>query len=143
MNTIVRSFMPVEQIDWVQRALDDRRVDSASQAVVEPDCFPCIEPELSRFEGIYRDPWFGDVNVSQNNGQLLFSALKSSRLTGTLEACDGRRFIIRWQDRTLQADAYVHFEAGADGTVSGMTLSRLERGGYDFEDLAFVKVASQ
>jgi CubicO group peptidase (beta-lactamase class C family) len=140
MNTIVRSFMPVEQVDWVQMELDERSTDSTPAIVAEPVCQPCREPDLARYAGTYRDPWFGQVNITLENGRLVFSSVKSPRLNGAMQACEGDRFIVRWDDRTLQADAWVQFEMDGDGPATGISMSKLDRGDYDFEDLQLSRV---
>jgi CubicO group peptidase (beta-lactamase class C family) len=150
MNTIVRSFMPVEQVDWIQMVKDETAVQNEIRqqneklaAVSEEEKevqLPCRIPELSQFVGRYRDPWFGDVLISLEDGQLVFSSDKSPKLKGPLVYDEGDRFTIRWIDRTLEADAYILFEPGEKGGVTKMSMSKLFDGDYDFEDLDFTKV---
>lgn len=143
MNTIVRSFMPVEPVDWIQKEVDERRGDILALNEAGPGCRPCHVPDLSRLTGIYRDPWFGDVAIEKEEQQLTFAAEKSPRLSGTLEHCEGDRFIVRWHDRSLQADAYLQFETGEGSEVTGITMSKLDKGDYDFEDLALMRVSDR
>lgn len=151
MNTLVRSFMPVEQVDWIQMHLDEMSEaeeiakQNQQHATELPDWEkwqhePCHVPDLSRFVGRYRDPWFGDVRIELKNDGLVFSSEKSPKLLGPLTHFEGRQFIIRWLDRSLEADAFIQFEAGEDGKISKMTMSKMMRGDYDFEDLDFTKV---
>ena len=150
MNTIVRSFMPVEQVDWIQMEIDKRevarqkallsQVEVGESAVEQKPCKPCRAPDLSLFAGRYRDPWFGDVLIELKDDQLVFSSEKSPKLLGPLSFYEGRQFTIRWIDRSLEADAYIEFELDEDGQVAGMSMSKLDRGDYDFEDLDFTKV---
>lgn len=148
MNTIVRSFMPVEQVDWIQMHLDEmaviaqRKQDSATALPGWEDWThePCHVPDLSRFAGRYRDPWFGDVLIELERDQLVFSSEKSPKLRGPLTHFEGKQFMIRWVDRSLEADAFIQFEAGEDGNIEKMSMSKLMRGDYDFEDLDFTRV---
>ena len=151
MNTIVRSYMPVEQVDWIQLILDEQEADElASQQQEGPDVEtdepaeinkdPCQVPELSLLTGRYRDPWFGDVVIAQEGGQLVFSADRSAKLKGPLSHYEGNRFFIRWIDRSLEADAWIEFEMGEDGPASAISMSKLNGGDYDFEDLALTRV---
>ena len=147
MNTIVRSFMPVEQLDWIQMVLDETKAEPQEEAldVIEenspmadlahPDTF-----ELSSYTGRYRDPWFGDVNIGQEDGQLVFSADKSPKFKGSMRRHDGNRFIVSWTDRTLEADAYVLFEMDKNDQVTAISMMKLQDGDYDFEDLKLKKV---
>ena len=148
MNTIVRSFMPVEQRDWIQMYLDEKAESDKTrrenaQALSEWDRWkdePCHIPGLSQFAGRYRDPWFGDVLIRLEDGQLIFSSEKSPKLLGPLTHFQGSRFTIHWNDRSLEADAFITFEHGENGGVAKMSMSKLVDGDYDFEDLDFTKV---
>jgi hypothetical protein len=74
------------------------------------------------------------------NSQLVFAAEKSPKLTGPLHHHDGSRFVVRWTDRTLEADAYVLFERGEDDRVVGISMTKLDHGDFDFEDLDLSRV---
>jgi len=147
MNTIVRSFMPVEQIDWIQVMLDEEAAEQQNETPVVPGeepeeaaVEPCNTPELSSFTGLYRDPWFGDVSIRLEEGQLVFAAEKSPKFKGVMRHHDGNRFIVRWTDRTLEADAFVLFETDNNDQVTGISMTKLDAGDYDFEDLKLTRV---
>ena len=53
---------------------------------------------------------------------------------------DGNRFVVRWTDRTLEADAYVLFELGGTGPAVAMSMSKLDAGDFDFEDLELTRI---
>ena len=59
------------------------------------------------FAGTYNDKWFGDIIVSSVNGKLRFSSVKSPRLRGDMLYYTGNTFIVKWDDRALDADAFV------------------------------------
>jgi len=147
MNTIVRSFMPVEPVDWIQMALEEREAGHQEEEAAAPEAEhkevsyePCCMPDMSQFTGLYRDPWFGDVSIAMEDGQLVFSADKSPVFKGVLSHHDGNRFVVRWIDRTLEADAYVLFEAEPDGKVTAISMTKLDNGDFDFEDLQLTRV---
>ncbi len=161
MNTIVRSFMPVEQVDWIQLILDEQEAEEqASQKQVSQRQVsqrqngpgveteqpvgvtngPCQAPRFSRLTGRYRDPWFGDVVIALEDGQLVFSADRSPKLKGPLSHHEGNRFAIRWIDRSLEADAWIEFELDEDGPAHAISMSKLNGGDYDFEDLDLTRV---
>jgi len=151
MNTIVRSFMPIEQVDWIQLVLDEQEAEKQSsqrqeELVVETHedgeatSGPCRVPEFSLLTGRYRDPWFGNVLIALEDGQLVFSADRSPKLKGPLSHYEGNRFVIRWTDRSLEADAWIEFELLEDGPAFAITMSKLDGGDYDFEDLDLTRV---
>ena len=116
---------------------DEREGISEAAGVAPQDC--CI-PDLTQFTGRYRDPWFGDVTIRLEDGQLVFAADKSPKLTGGMSHNDGSRFVVRWTDRTLEADAYVQFERGEHDQVVGISMTKLDPGDFDFEDLDLSRV---
>ncbi len=149
MNTIVRSFMPVEQVDWIQVLTDEieaRRqeeeltatgAEQAAEAPAKKVLEACCVPDYSLFTGRYRDPWFGDVTIHLKEDKLIFTSDRSPKLLGDMFHHDGNRFVVRWVDRTLEADAYVLFERDGDGRTIAMSMSKLDDGDFDFEDLNF------
>ena len=147
MNTIVRSFMPVEQVDWIQMVLDEteaaqqkEELEPIEETLADTDRESGDAPGLAVFAGLYRDPWFGDINIDLENGHLVFSAVKSPKFKGVMSHHDGNRFVVRWTDRTLEADAYVLFEMDRSGRVNGISMTKMDDGDYDFEDLNLKKV---
>ncbi len=144
MNTIVRSFMPVEQVDWIQMVLDEQEAAQKTPAVKGEEAADAAEISapsgLSHFTGRYRDPWFGDITVTLKDDQLVFAADKSPKFLGEMRQLEGNRFSVRWIDRTLGADAYVLFETDRKGKVTGISMTKMDDGDYDFEDLELKRV---
>ncbi|HVS97424.1 MAG TPA: DUF3471 domain-containing protein [Puia sp.] len=90
--------------------------------------------------GNYRDPWLGEVTISENNGRLWFQSKRSPKLGGELLAYKGNSFIVRWATRSMNADAYAIFSLDEQGRASGIRMkpvSPLTDFSYDFQDLDF------
>lgn len=89
-------------------------------------------------KGIYADPWFGEVEISEKEGQLWFGSKRSSRLTGPMYYYKGNTYIVRWTDRSMDADAYLVFSLDTEGTAHGIKISAispLTDFSFDFQDL--------
>ncbi|TMM48917.1 serine hydrolase [Qipengyuania marisflavi] len=96
---------------------------------------------LSAYAGVYRDPWYGTVTISETRGKLHIDMSRSEVLDGPLTPFDGDTFAAIWADKTLKADAFVTFTV-ADGTVTGMTMkaiSDITDFSFDFHDLELVR----
>ena len=92
----------------------------------------------SLFTGTYNDKWFGDVIISEKNGALWFSSVKSPRLNGPISAYKGNTFIVKWTDRSFDADAFIMFGLDKDGKANSFTMaaiSPLTDFSFDFQDL--------
>ncbi|WP_375283912.1 serine hydrolase [Marinicauda pacifica] len=107
----------------------------------EPDV--AIDPvrDLEAYAGEYVDPWYGLVTVEIRDGGLFLDMSRSEVLDAPLVAVAPDRFVARWPDRSLNADAFVDFTA-EDGQVVGMTMEPVSETtdfSFDFHDLDFTK----
>ncbi len=98
------------------------------------------KPELALFTGTYTDPWLGDIYISIKNGKPWFDSKRSPKLTGELFPYKGNTFVVKWRDRSMDADAFVNFSLDEQGKAAGITMraiSPLTDFSYDFHDLNF------
>jgi len=99
--------------------------------------------DLKIYTGTYRDQWFGDVIISVKNGKLWFDSKRSPKLTGEMFAYKGNSFVVKWRDRSMDADAFVIFSLDMEGKGAGITMrpiSPLTDFSYDFQDLDLHRV---
>ena len=102
-----------------------------------------FKPDPADYTGTYKDVWFGNVNISAIDGNLHFKAEKSPDLTGTMAFYKGTTYVVRWNDPSLKADAFVTFSLDTEGKANGFTMSPispLTDFSYDFQDLEFGRV---
>lgn len=100
-------------------------------------------PNTAAYTGTYKDNWFGNVIIAEKNGALWFSSEKSPRLTGQMLPYKGSTWIVKWNDRSFDADAYATFSLDSEGKASGLTMkaiSPLTDFSFDFHDLDLKKV---
>jgi CubicO group peptidase (beta-lactamase class C family) len=148
---ILDAYLGVAQRDWVAiaKGLMEERDGSArlieeAAAKVAATAGPPPMP-LDAYVGTYNDPWRGDAFVRRVGDNLLLRISRTASLEGPLLHYSGNIFIVRWNDRSLEADAYVRFTQGFDGKVEGMTLQAVSPAtdfSFDFQDLDFKKVAA-
>nr|WP_255618560.1 serine hydrolase [Xanthomonas sp. MWU16-30325] len=101
---------------------------------------------LRSYAATYRDPWYGDVVIRQDGKRLRLQFSKTAQLIGTLEHWQHDSFIVRWDDRSLNADAFVNFALTPDGAVREMrmeAISPLTDFSFDFQDLVLTPVAAE
>ncbi|WP_426689202.1 serine hydrolase [Rhodanobacter ginsengiterrae] len=141
---------PEQKTDWV--AVYDKAVKKAEakaddslakhEAARDKRSKPSLA--LAKYAATYRDPWYGDVIVSNENGKLRLRFSKTAQLVGTMTPWQHDTFVVRWDDRTLNADAFVNFDLDVDGHVTQMRMqpiSPLTDFSFDFQDLRMVPVA--
>ena len=101
------------------------------------------KPNPENYVGTYTDPWFGKVTVSAKKDGLYFTSEKSKDLTGIMQFYKGTTYVVRWDDASLKADAFVIFSLDTEGRAKGFTMkpiSPLTDFSYDFQDLKFDRV---
>ena len=151
-NTIKDSYIGVTGYDWV-KIMHDRVVSGEEEAKkINEEVEKSIKSEQAKssgkfniepYLGTYRDTWFGDMEVSTNNDKAWLTSKRSPKLKGELFPYKGNTLIVRWLDRTMDADAYVMFTTDMDGKPAGMTLkaiSPLTDFSFDFQDLDLKKI---
>ena len=98
---------------------------------------------LDKYAGTYRDPWYGDIAVTQEGGKLRMRFGKTPQLVGTMTPWQHDTFLVRWDDRSLNADAFVTFSLDADGGIREVRMqpiSPLTDFSFDFQDLRLTPV---
>lgn len=93
---------------------------------------------LARYAGTYRDAWYGDVVLREEAGKLVVQFSKTAQLLGDVEHWQHDSFIVRWRDRSLNADAFLTFALNPDGSVREArmeAISPLTDFSFDFHDL--------
>ncbi|GAB3274909.1 serine hydrolase [Larkinella harenae] len=154
-NQIKDSYFGVSGTDRLKEYSDRMRENTAHADQVTNEVWKTVaaeqrktdaKPPISFYTGTYRDNWLGDVLIKTANNKLLFTAKRSPRLTGELFFYKGNTFVVKWNDRSLEADAFVMFGLDYEGKPVSMkmkAISPLTDFSYDFHDLDFTRVDKQ
>jgi len=151
-NTIKDSYLGVKGTDRVKQ-MHDRVVKNEADAKKITDSIwagiaaqqksTAPKADINNFTGTFTDQWFGDVVISVKNGQPWFDSKKSPKISGILLPFKGNTFVAKWNDRSMDADAYVKFELDENGKASGFKMaavSPLTDFSFDFQDLDLKRV---
>jgi hypothetical protein len=150
-NQIKDSYLGITGNDWI-KIFSDRvaagkgNADKATAAVwkqVETRQHDGPKPDNSLYAGTYHDNWLGDVVISEKDGKLWFTAKRSPKLTGEVLPYKANTLVIKWNIRSMDADAFVTFTLDEDGKPTGMKMKPISPAtdfSYDFQDLDFSKV---
>lgn len=148
---ILDHYLKAPAKDWVEAYVTRRskRIAEAKKTISEGAAkrSAASKPSLAlaAYAGRYRDPWYGDVLVSESGGQLTMRFTHTPLLTGTLEHWQHDTFLARWTDRSLDGDAYVTFWLGPDAKIEAVRMkavSPLTDFSFDFHDLRLTPVAA-
>jgi hypothetical protein len=103
---------------------------------------PATSAELAQWLGVWRDPWFGEVTLCERQAKLRFTAAKSPLLSGTVMRV-GTRYLVDWDDESVDAEPWLSFPAAGKGAAQKLTLAKVDPHAdfsFDYEDLAFERV---
>ncbi|MVM29040.1 serine hydrolase [Spirosoma sp. HMF4905] len=151
-NTIKDSYMGISNTDWVAQfssratkaqTQGDSITNTVWTAVTDLQKTNTKPVNFSAYAGTYRDPWFGDVVLSQAGGKLTFRSVRSPKLTGEVFAYKGNTFVVKWNDRSLDADAYLTFTLDDNQkptSIKMKAISPLTDFSFDFHDLDLQRV---
>ncbi|TDG37985.1 serine hydrolase [Pedobacter changchengzhani] len=105
-----------------------------------------FKPDFKNYLGKYKDEWFGEVAITNVNGKMHFEAKNSPKLRGDMIYYKGNTFIVKWYDRSLDADAFINFGLDNNALAEGFkieAISPLTDFSFDFQDLDFKKQDSK
>jgi CubicO group peptidase (beta-lactamase class C family) len=134
----LKAYLAVEKLTQ-SRAASKRQAEKSG----EPPLATNSAMDLKQFAGVFRDRWYGDVAIDLERDGLRILFTHSPRLIGSMLPLGERKFLVRWDDRALKADAVIEFEIDKAGTVEGAHLSRASADvskAYDYQDLQLVKI---
>lgn len=152
-NAIKDKIIGAEGRDWLAWA-EERLNNEASEAdsVVSAVWEKVVKnkgnaPDSKHFIGTYKDNWFGDVVIYEQDKQLMLQSKRSPKLVGTMHFYNANTFVVEWkyaQDSgPSNYDAFAMFQLDENGDATAIKMKGISPGidfSYDFHDLDFVKV---
>ncbi|RZJ26599.1 MAG: DUF3471 domain-containing protein, partial [Flavobacterium sp.] len=150
-NTIKDSYLGLKNPDHIEMLSSDRRQKEDNADKITDEVWAAVAKKLTekgdfhleKFVGTYKDNWLGEANIYQKKGKLLFASKRSPRLAGEIFPYNGLQFVVKWNERSFGADAFLFFKINEKGEIEGFkmkAISPLTDFSYDFHDLAFWKV---
>ncbi len=146
-NSIKDGYLGIEPRDWIGKYDSFGKSREEKAQVVVDEVWNVIHqnktmPNLENYTGTFNDPWFGNITISKKNNALYFEAEKAKGFNGKLFYYKGDTFVVKWEDRTLLADAFVIFSLGKEGKANGAKIEPvwpLTDFSFDYQDLDFTK----
>ncbi len=124
-HEILENALELEDKNWVAE-LAEKHFEGKEKAYKDAklkkvsDFQPALP--LSNYAGDYQDAWYGDVNIILKENTLNIDFTHTAALKGTLEHYTGNTFIVRWQDKLLEADAFITFDFSTGNEVEHIKL---------------------
>ncbi len=150
-NTIKDAYLTIPYTDYVElyRKREKENVSEADKKTedvwltIAKNQTDKLKIDLKKFTGIYKDNWFGEIEISEKKGKLFFKSLRSPKLAGEVFFYKDTIFTVKWNNRSFNADAFLFFELDNNKKPSALKMkpiSELTDFSYDFQDLNFTRI---
>ena len=145
---VLEAYTGVPKRDWVALASENKKAreqrihDADAKSAPEAGAATWAPGNLDAYAGTFEDPWRGAATVTREGTGLRLTFSRTTALSGKLTPAGINLFIVRWDDRTLNADAYVRFSEDFTGKVSGFRMQAVSAAtdfSFDFQDLDFTR----
>lgn len=96
---------------------------------------------LDKLVGKYRDAWFGEIEIYKKNSKFFFKSVRSPHLKGEVFYYKNNTYVVKWNDRKLNADAFIF--SNNENKTTNLKMKAISSStdfSYDFQDLNFYKV---
>ncbi|GAW95021.1 MULTISPECIES: serine hydrolase [Colwellia] len=146
-HEILNEYLELEEKDWIAYyhakqqkniAKEKKRLAKIADSVNKNSAHSL---PLRDYAQSYVDSWYGEIDISFKNNKLHMQFANTAALQGTLEHYQHNTFIVRWHDRTLEADAFVNFNLNEEGGINYVTMKAVSLAtdfSFDFHDLRLV-----
>jgi CubicO group peptidase (beta-lactamase class C family) len=150
MYELLDHYLGLPDNDWYAKwdSFVDARLEAGQAALSEARDTPAqVGPNLplASYAGTYRDPWYGDVVVSERGGGLWVDFASTPRMEGRLVHHQYDTFRTELTDKALE-NALVTFQLDAQGAIDRVKMvaaSPLADFSYDYHDLDLKPVKDQ
>ena len=148
-NTLIDEYLGLDDFSWTDKyaaymAKNKSGADTFTDKVwKEVDEADSSHINVDDYIGIYKDNWFGNIEVFMNNGQLWIKAHRSPKLNGPLRFHKEQTFAIRWEYQDMSADAFATFTLDDIGKAQGIKMKGISPNidfSFDFHDLDLKRV---
>lgn len=149
---ILDAYLGAKKTDWVAayQAYERYQLEKADtswarhQKARNKSSKPSLA--LADYAGTYKDPWYGNVDIRKEKGHLVMQFAHTKVLLGDMQPWQHDTFIIRWRDRSLNADAFATFALDEDGKVRELRIKPISPRtdfSFDFQDLRLTPVSDK
>ncbi|MBH0037108.1 MULTISPECIES: serine hydrolase [unclassified Pseudoalteromonas] len=134
-HEVLEDALELEDKDWVED-LAKSHFEGKQQAYanVKPEAPADYQPQLPNinYTGTLHDDWYGDVIIEQLDSKLHIDFTHTKRLKGTLEHYTGNTFIVKWDEKLLEADAFITFDMSTKNRVNSAKMRAVSTQVTDF-----------
>ena len=152
-QSLLDKYLGLDDFDWIgtyakrlnQGASEANAVEAKIWATVAAANTAIIDNK--NYTGLYKDPWFGNIEIYEKDQQLWFRSLRSPKLSGPMQFYRANTFVVKWPASGLtDADAFVMFQLDEEGKAQGFKMKGISPAidfSFDFQDLHLMRIDNQ
>lgn len=146
---ILDSYLGIEEKDWLKEMAgvteakknESDSITTAVWKVVNENKSSMVD--LNDYTGIFKDNWFGEVEIGLKDGKLWFTSKRSPKLNGQMYFYKATTFAIKWEYTDMNADAFSTFSLDEEGKAIAIKMKGISPNidfSFDFHDLDLKRV---
>lgn len=146
---IMEAYLETDANDWIlmgkkrveQQLENSDKVTTAVWEIVAKADGTTLNSE--DYLGVYKDDWFGEIEVYLKEDQLWFKSYRSPKLNGPMRFYQANTFAIKWEYQDMNADALAMFTFDDQGKAQSIKMKGISPNidfSFDFQDLDLKRV---
>lgn len=151
-NTIKDRYLGFPKFDHLAYLSQERKQKEDDANKITTEVWETVDQNLKEKKatinfkkciGTFKDNWFGQVTLTEKKGKLYFASKRSPRLSGEVFFYKDGNLVVKWNNRSFDADAHLFYELNPSGNMIHFkmkAISPLTDFSYDFHDLDFFKI---
>lgn len=148
-RTIVDGYLGLDDYQWTEKFYNYFKESQAEGDLVTKQVWETVQANKKvkinekDFLGIYKDNWFGKMEVFNKNGKLWIKSYRSPKLNGELQYYKANTFAVKWEYQDMNADAFVMFYLDENGKAQSIKMKGISPNidfSFDFHDLDLQRV---
>ncbi|MBD8489700.1 serine hydrolase [Echinicola sp. CAU 1574] len=150
-QSILDKYLGLEEFDWNGFYAERLHQSNHEADEIVATIWNTVETadqsmlKLNNYTGIFEDPWFGKIEISQKGEQLWFSSYRSPKVSGPMYYYKANTFVAKWESASLpDADAFVMFQLDEEGKAQSIKMKGISPAidfSFDFHDLDLHRVS--
>ena len=152
-QTILDKYLGLDNFDWTTTYVNRLKQGGNEADEVVAKILATLEAanktivDLTNYTGVYKDPWFGKIEIYEKENKLWFKSLRSPKLSGQMQYYQANTFVAKWTASGLtDADAFVMFQLDEDGVAQGFKMKGISPAidfSFDFQDLDLTRINNE
>ena len=152
-QSLLDKYLGLDDFDWIGTYAKRLNQGASEADAVEAKIWATIAAvntaiiDNKNYAGLYKDPWFGNIEIYEEDQQLWFRSLRSPKLSGPMQFYRANTFVVKWPASGLtDADAFIMFQLDEEGKAQGFKMKGISPAidfSFDFQDLHPIRIDNQ